>query len=253
MSKLEGKTAVVTGATSGMGAAIAERFAAEGAAVVASGRNQERGRALVDAIEAAGGQARLVLGDVGLEETNQRLVETAQVEFGHLDILVHCAGDLGLGSITEMTPERWHSAIASNLHSTYYLLHYGIPVMQRSGGGSIVVIGSIAAYKGFPNHAAYCASKGALIPLIRQVAGDYGPEIRANIICPGPVDTPLIWASAEAFPDPESAVAEAARSTVMKRLGTPADVASTALFLASEESSWMTGAALTLDGGRTIL
>jgi len=121
--------------------------------------------------------------------------------------------------------------------------------MIKRGGGSIVVNGSIAAYKGFPNHAAYCASKGALVPFVKQIARDYGPSIRANLMCPGPVDTPLIWDSARAFPDPAEAVRLAAEGTVQKRLGLPKDVANLALFLATGDSAWMTGAALTIDGG----
>jgi NAD(P)-dependent dehydrogenase (short-subunit alcohol dehydrogenase family) len=111
------------------------------------------------------------------------------------------------------------------------------------------VVGSIAALKGFPNHAAYCASKGALLALVRQVAMDLGPAVRVNLLCPGPVDTPLIWASAAAFPEPERAVADVAERTVMKRLGRPDDIARAALFLASSDSDWITGTALTIDGG----
>ncbi|MCK5468602.1 MAG: SDR family oxidoreductase, partial [Cyclobacteriaceae bacterium] len=111
------------------------------------------------------------------------------------------------------------------------------------------VNGSIAAFKSFPKHPAYCASKGALVPLIKQIALDYGPKIRANLICPGPIDTPLIWDSAKAFPNPEKAVEDAAKATLLGRLGKPEDVAKTALFLASEESSFITGSAITVDGG----
>jgi len=112
-----------------------------------------------------------------------------------------------------------------------------------------VVGGSIAALKGFPNHAAYCASKGALLALVRQVAIDYGPDIRINALCPGPVDTPLIWDSASAFPDPSRAVAVVAQKTLMKRLGSPDDIARAALYLASDESGWVTGTSITIDGG----
>jgi NAD(P)-dependent dehydrogenase (short-subunit alcohol dehydrogenase family) len=116
-------------------------------------------------------------------------------------------------------------------------------------GGAIVVVGSIAAYKGFPGHAAYCASKGALVSLVRQVAADYGPKVRVNLVCPGPVDTPLIHESAAAFPDPARAVEDAGLRTVMRRLGRPEDVARAILFLASTDSAWITGAALDVDGG----
>ena len=121
--------------------------------------------------------------------------------------------------------------------------------MKSRGRGAVVVGGSIAALKGFPNHAAYCASKGALVALVRQVAIDYGPKVRVNALCPGPVDTPLIWASAVAFPDPAKAVEDVGKRTLLKRLGRPEDIARAALFLASGDSAWITGTALTVDGG----
>ncbi len=249
MGKLSGQVAIVTGATSGMGRAIAEKFASEGAAVVVGGRNSQRGRQVVEAIRTHSGQAEFVEGDVGLYETNERLVAGALGTFGSLSILVANAGTLGLGSVTEVPVETWHETLNTNLNAVFYLLRCGIPELQRGGGGSIVINGSIAAYKGFPNHAAYCASKGALVSLVKQVAADYGPEIRANLICPGPVDTPMLWTSAAAFPDPERAVEEVARATPLKRLGTPVDVARVALFLACQDSGWMSGSAVTVDGG----
>jgi NAD(P)-dependent dehydrogenase (short-subunit alcohol dehydrogenase family) len=249
LARLRDRVAVVTGGTSGMGAAIARTFAAEGASVVIGGRNVERATEVVSTIRSSGGQAEFVTGEVGTPEVNQELVDTATRVFGHLDLLVPNAGVLGLGSITELSIDSWHQTISTNLHSVFYLLRCGIPKLQEAGGGSVVVISSIAAYKGFPNHPAYCASKGALLPLVRQVATDYAPSIRVNAICPGPVDTPLIWDSAKAFSKPDEAVAAAAERTLLKRLGTPEDVAAAALFLASEESEWLTGAAITLDGG----
>ena len=139
--------------------------------------------------------------------------------------------------------------MAVNLDAVFYLLRAGLPAMQARGGGSVVIGGSIAALKGFPNHAAYCASKGALLALVRQVAIDYGPGIRINVLSPGPVDTPLIWDSASAFPDPARAVSDVAQKTLMKRLGSPDDIARAALFLASDDSGWTTGTSLTIDGG----
>ncbi len=249
MNKLKDKVAIVTGATSGMGWGIAERFAKEGAAVVAAGRNAARGRSLVEKIRAEGGRIEFVAGDVGTLEANQALVRAAVDRFGGVDTIVMSAGELGLGSVTDVPLEIWHSTIAANLHSVFYLCRVAIPEMNKRGGGTVVVNGSIAAYKGFPNHAAYCASKGALVPFVKQMARDYGPAIRVNLMCPGPVDTPLIWDSAKAFPDPGKAVQAAADGTVQKRLGLPKDIANLALFLASDESSWMTGAAITIDGG----
>lgn len=248
-NKLQNKTAIVTGATSGMGASIARLFASEGAKVIVNGRNQDRGNQVVDEILSKGGKAEFVESDISTEDGNSFLVSEAKRIFGGIDIVVANAGFLGLGSITEVSAEIWRKTINTNLNSIFYLLRLAIPEMQKMGSGNIIINGSIAAFKSFPNHPAYCASKGALVPLVKQIALDYGPEIRANLICPGPIDTPLIWDSAKAFPNPDQAVANAAKATVLDRLGSPEDVAKAALFLASEDSSFVTGTSITVDGG----
>ena len=249
MGKLEGKVAIITGGTSGQGRAIAELFAEEGASVVIGGRDDERGREVVDGIREKGARAEFVAGDIKTIDASRALIEKAVETFGGVDILVPNAGVLGLGSITELTPEEWHETVAVNLHAVYYMLHLGIPELLKRDGGTIVVNGSIAAYKGFPNHPAYCASKGALVALVKQVALDYGPSVRVNLLCPGPVDTPFIHRSAVAFPDPEKVVRETGERVPLERLGLPVDIAKASLFLASDDSSWITGSAITIDGG----
>lgn len=249
MLRLEGKTAIVTGATSGMGRAVACLFAREGASIVCGGRDPERGAAVVAEIRSAAGRAQFVPGDVGDPDNAERLVDEARRSFGGLDVAVACAGALGLGAASDLPIDVWKRTLSVNLDGVFYLLREALPAMRERGSGSFVVVSSIAAFKGFPNHAAYCASKGALVALVRQVAIDYGPAVRINALCPGPVDTPLIWDSAAAFPEPEKVVAAVAERTLMKRLGQPEDVARSALFLASNDSAWMTGTALTLDGG----
>ena len=124
--------------------------------------------------------------------------------------------------------------------------------MEENGFGVILANASIAAFKAFPQHPAYCASEAAQVALIRQIAVEYGPTIRANAMCPGPVDTPMIWDSAKAFEAGEQAVEDAREATAMKRLGQPRDISELALFLISNESSWMTGSAVTIDGGITL-
>lgn len=248
-TKLHNKIAIVTGATSGMGAAIAKLFASEGASVIVNGRNKERGDQVVNEICKKGGKAIFVQGNIATEKGNSILVDHALKTYGGIDIVVANAGFLGLGKITEVPIETWHETINTNLNSIFYLLRMAIPEMLKRGNGNIIINGSIAAFKSFPNHPAYCASKGALIPLVKQIALDYGPKVRANLICPGPIDTPLIWDSAKAFPNPEKAVEDAGNATVLNRLGLPEDVAKAALFLASEESSFITGTSITVDGG----
>jgi len=251
--QLQDKVFIITGATSGMGEAIAERFAREGAKLVISGRDEERGNRVATHILAYNDNVVFVAGDVSEPATNRELVETARSIYGRLDGIVTNAGQLGLGSVTELAEGDWRFTFGTNVDSVYYLSKFAIPEMKKQGGGVIVVNASIAAFKIFPNHAAYGASKAAAVALTRQMALDHGPGIRVNAICPGPVDTPLIWNSAEAFENPDEAVAEAAQATALKRLGEPDDIAGLALFLASDQSAWMTGSVITIDGGRTLI
>ena len=253
MSKLEGRIAIVTGGTSGMGRGIAELFAREGAKVVVGGRSETRGRDVVDAIQQAGGEAVFVAGDVADVDTNQRLVDTAVDVFGGVDLLVPNAGVLGIGGVKQGTVREsidiWRATLETNLSAVYYLIRIATPRLLERERGSIVVNGSIAAYTAFPNHPAYCASKGALVPLVRQLAIDLAPTVRVNMLCPGQVDTPLLWDSARAFDNPQTVVQEVADAMPLRRLGTADDIAKAALFLACDDSSWITGSALTIDGG----
>lgn len=242
--KLKDKICIVTGATSGMGKAIAERFHAEGAKLVLSGRNEERGNTLSNTLD----NSVFIAGDVKNVDYNRQLIEVALEKFGGLDIVSMNAGVLGLGSVTDLPIESWHSTLDTNLSSLFYLSKAALPYLVKNRG-NMVINASIAAYKSFPNHPAYCASKAGAIALMKQMAVEYAPEVRVNAICPGPVDTPLIWDSAKAFDNPKIAVENAAQATLMKRLGQPRDIANLVLFLASEEASWITGTAMTIDGG----
>jgi NAD(P)-dependent dehydrogenase (short-subunit alcohol dehydrogenase family) len=247
--KLQDKVAIITGATRGMGEEIAYTFAAEGTRLILSGRNDKRGQEVMKRIREQGGDAKFVRGDISSFETNRKIVQTCVESYGTVDILVCSAGQLGLGTLTELSPETWEKTIATNLSSVFYLASQAIPVMKEKGKGSVVVIGSIGGYKVFPGHPAYCASKGGLIQLTRQIALEYGPEIRINLLNPGQVDTPLLWESTKAFPNPDSIIEETIENIPLKRLGHPKDIARAALFLASGDSSWITGSSLVVDGG----
>ncbi|MDC6404621.1 MULTISPECIES: SDR family NAD(P)-dependent oxidoreductase [Maribacter] len=243
-AKLKDKVCIVTGATSGMGKAIATKFWEEGAKLILSGRNEERGLELSSSLK----DSIFIGGDIRNIDYNEKLVATAISHFGTLDIVSLNAGILGLGNVVNLSMEDWNNTIHTNLSAIFYLCKYAVPHLQASKG-NILINASIAAFKSFPNHPAYCASKAGSVALMKQMAVEYGPEVRVNAICPGPVDTPLLWDSAKAFSVPGKAVEDAAMATLMKRLGTPEDIAKLALFLVSEEASWITGTAMTIDGG----
>lgn len=247
--KLKDRVFIVTGATSGMGRAIALEFAREGAKLLLNGRDEKRGTDVIDKIYQQGGNVHFVPGDVCLESVNVALAEEALSKFGRIDGISTNAGMLGLGEVTTLDSAIWQKTFQTNVDSVFYLMKHTLQHMKCIGKGVVLVNASIAAFKQFPNHPAYCASKAAAVALAKQAAADYGPEIRINALCPGPVDTPFLHNSAIAFPDPKSAINNAADSTYMKRLGTPRDVAKLALFLASDDASWITGAAYRIDGG----
>ncbi len=247
--KLKNQVAIVTGATSGMGRAIAKILHREGAKIILGGRKEEQGKRLSGELnDKRENTAFFVSGDIGLPETNSQLVECALSRFGQLHIVIANAGTLGLGKVTELSTDLWNQTMDTNLGSLFHLSKYSLPYLQESQG-TLIANASIAAFKSFPNHPAYCASKAAVVSLIRQMALDYGPQVRINAICPGPVDTPLIWDSAKAFDNPDRIVEQVGEGTPLKRLGTPEDVAELVLFLASEDASWITGSAINIDGG----
>lgn len=243
--KLKNKVCIITGATSGMGKAIAESFSNEGAKLILSGRDTERGNALAMRLRGS----VFVAGDVSESAYNEKLVLAAIENFGRLDMLSLNAGMLGLGNIIDLPETLWHKTLNVNLSAIFYLCKYAIPYIRNNEGGAIVINTSIAAYKSFPNHPAYCASKAAAVALMKQMAVEYAPNIRINAICPGPVDTPFLWDSAKAFENADTAVENAKNTTLMNRLGTPEDIAKLTLFLVSKDASWITGTAMTIDGG----
>lgn len=246
---LENKVIIVTGATGGMGRAIATIFARHGASLLLSGRDKAKGGRLEEELKQFNPNIVFVAADLASADANKRLVDQALDSFGRIDMLSLNAGILGLGSVTDLTVDSWQYTMDTNLGALFYLCKYAIPEMLKNGQGNIIINASIAAFKSFPNHPAYCASKAAAVALTKQMALDYGPALRVNAICPGPVDTPMLYDSAAAFEQGRQAVDEARMATLLKRLGRPEDIAELVLFLASDKASWITGTAFTIDGG----
>jgi NAD(P)-dependent dehydrogenase (short-subunit alcohol dehydrogenase family) len=251
MTALADKVAIVTGASSGIGRATALLFAREGASVVVAARRRAELATLVSEIEAAGGQAVAVDGDVRDEGLARALVEVAVGRFGGLDIAFNNAGSVGeMGPVPEVSPAGWSDALATNLTSAFFGARHQIPAMLRRGGGSIVFTSTFVGHTvGFPGMAAYAASKAGLIGLMQVIAAEFGAKgIRANAILPGGTDTPMGRAVVNT-PEMRSFV-EGLHA--LKRLATPEEIARSVLHLASDASSFVTGAAILVDGGVSI-
>lgn len=247
---LDGRVAIVTGAGRGIGEAIVHRFAREGASVVAAQRSQEDGEAVVAAVTQSGGDAISIPTDVRDEASVQRLVSSTIETFGRLDILVNNAGVGIRRTVTESTMDEWDEVMEPNVRGVFLCMKYGIQLMVEQRSGSVINMASVASFVGFTRDAAYCASKGAVLMLTRQAALDYAPMgIRVNAICPGFIDTPMLRYYCSQQPDPDAAWHEVLAQHPMGRVGTPEDIAGAAFYLAGDDSTWVTGSTITVDGG----
>jgi NAD(P)-dependent dehydrogenase (short-subunit alcohol dehydrogenase family) len=255
--RLEGKVAIVTGAGSGIGRAAALRFAAEGASVVSADVVAEAAEATAELI---GSSARAMAVDVTRPDDVEAMVAAAIETFGRVDVLYANAGVGGVGTAGDTSEEEWDRVVGVNLTGVWRCCKHVLAPMVAAGRGSIVLQASIGGIRGVPAVAAYAAAKAGVIGLCRQMALDYGPQgIRVNALAPGTVPTPLvqgIWSAGAglvAGDDLESRVAAAAALYPLRRVGTPDDIANVALFLASDESGWVTGAVYVVDGGKTAV
>ncbi|MFB9329198.1 SDR family NAD(P)-dependent oxidoreductase [Paenibacillus aurantiacus] len=248
MTRLANKTAIITGAASGMGREEALLFASEGARVVATDINEAAVQALAKEIEAAGGEAIACAHNVASEEDWARVVATAVGAYGTIDVLVNNAGISLATGLLETTLEQWNKVIHINLTSTFLGMKHVIPVMQQAGGGSIVNISSIAGLTGGSGAGAYTASKGGVRMLSKAAAVDFGKDnIRVNSVHPGFIETPM---SAQ-FVGNEQMLAWFLSQTALPRVGQASEVARAVLFLASDDSAYVTGIELAVDGGVT--
>lgn len=251
--KLKGKAGIITGAGSGIGKAIAELFAEQGAAVLVVDWNRDAGERVVHQIQQSHGNAIYCFGDVSKSDDIRNMVACAKQHFSTIDFLVNNAAIQILGTLAETEEEDWDRIHNVNLRAVFLGCKYVIPLMVTNGGGVIINMGSILGFVADPELAAYCAAKGGVIALTKAAALAYGPYgIRLNCICPGDVETPLLEEYFTKDPDPAKLRQEVSAKYALRRIARPHEIAQLAAFLVSDESSFITGAAMVIDGGLTV-
>jgi NAD(P)-dependent dehydrogenase (short-subunit alcohol dehydrogenase family) len=248
--RLKGKVALITGGTSGIGSATAVRFAREGAKVTITGRNPDRGAGVVSAIEEMGGEALFVCSDVRIAADCRNAVERTLERFGRIDVLFNNAGVFHPRTVPECSEEEWDETIDSSLKGAFLMSKFALPSMIERGSGSIIHTSSGWGILGGNDAAAYCAAKGGLVVMAKAMAIDHGRHgIRVNCVCPGDVLTPMLHDDAAKRGMTWEDYAAGAVQRPLGRIGTVDEIADAVLFLASDESSFVTGEALVVDGG----
>lgn len=250
---MAGQVAWISGGASGMGAAIAQRFAAEGARIGLIDVQAEPGQAVATGIVAAGGQAVFVQCDVTQEEQVQHSIEQVVAQLGGLHSVVNCAGIVHVGPLHTYTTAEWDYLMGVNLKSIFFSLKHSLAYLRQHKRSYVVNIASVSSFIGQANTPAYIASKHGVVGLTRAIALDYAADgLRCNAICPGITDTPMLRAHLNTTPDPETTLAHRLRRVPMGVALQPADIAKAALYFACEDSSGITGSALVIDGGYTV-
>ncbi len=252
--RLKDKTVIVTGAGTGIGQAIATLFASEGAKIMIAEIDEESGNRTASRIAGAGGQAISRQTDIADESSVQAMVGAAIDAYGPIEVLVNNAAAFVFGKIEDVTDDDWHRVLGVNVMGTSRCVRNVLPSMKSNGGGAIVNIASISSYIAQPEFIPYNSSKGAISQLTRCLAMDLASDnIRVNAVCPGSIKTQATDQHIASLGlDPEKAYVEFGQDSLMKRMGEPVEIANGALFLASDEASFVTGAHLVIDGGATI-
>jgi len=250
---LDGKVALITGAASGQGRAASVLFARHGAAIAVVDVNDEGAAATVDLVTGLGGRAVAVHADVSAGPDIERMVQATIDAFGRLDVLYNNAAVQMSGRLVDTTEDEWDLTIATNLTAIFRACRAAIPHMLAGAGGSIINTSSVLGLIGSEGYAAYGAAKAGLVALTRQIAVEHGPTVRANVIAPGSIDTPRFRKVADEMDDGEGFIAGLLKNIPLRRLGVAEDVAGIALFLASDQSSYTSGAVVPADGGLAAL